>query len=207
MINLGLDYKVHATDIYSCCPMKCSMMTFILAVHQAWAVELPHSIPCDNSTHPGVQRNYGYSAQKIRSTMAQIETRRPAGTHVGWLMATLSVANSVRKEGLEYIPQACFAGYPLASPDSQHRVDGLWGWGAGLGGYEEDTPICKSATTTTTPNSGSLTHLHSEGRGCTRLRSGDSAAPSTQEDESLRARGHHTDSPRSMTDKSLIISA
>ena len=31
MINLRLDVNVHATDIYLWCPMKCSMMTFILA--------------------------------------------------------------------------------------------------------------------------------------------------------------------------------
>ena len=30
MINLGFDLNMHATEIYSWCPMKCSIMTFIL---------------------------------------------------------------------------------------------------------------------------------------------------------------------------------
>ena len=96
-------------------------------VHPAWALELPPSVQCDNSTPSGLPSNHGYLAQKIQSSIAQIETNRPAGTHVGWLMATLPVPNSVRKEGLEYHPQACFAAYPLSSPDSQHQVIGLSG--------------------------------------------------------------------------------
>ena len=61
----------------------------------------------------------------MRSKMAQIKAHYPAGTQVGWLMATLPVPNSVRKEVLEYVPKAGFAGYPLSSPDSQHQVVGL----------------------------------------------------------------------------------
>ena len=57
--------------------------------------------------------------------MAQIEAHHPAGTHVGRIMATLQIPNSVRKEGHEYVPQACFAGNPLLSPDSQHPVFGI----------------------------------------------------------------------------------
>ena len=173
-------------------------------VHQAWALELPTSDTGDNSIRPGVDRNHGNPTQKIWSAMAQIEAHHPAGTPVGWLMATLQIPNSVWKDGHEYVSQAGFVGYPLASPDSLHLVVGLWSWGAGLREHEEDRPICKRATMTTTVSSGSLTHLYSEGGGWTAHRSGDSAAPSTQEDESLHTLGHHGISHRSMTDNFLI---
>ena len=120
--------------------------------------------------------------------MGQTQAHRPDGASVGWVMATLPMPNSVREEGLGYAPQTRGAGYPFSSAESKDQVAGVWDRAKGLGQLEEDAQLCKSATTATTPTSGSLAHLHSEGGGWTALRSGDSAAPSTPEDEILRAR-------------------
>ena len=89
------------------------------------AVEHPPKLPCDQSSHPGLQRNHHFSRQTIQSTMAQTQAHHPDGAYVGRLGATLAVPNSVREMGLGYVQQAGFAGHPFSSPDKQHQVAGV----------------------------------------------------------------------------------
>ena len=78
------------------------------------------------------------SWENIWSTMAQIKAHHPACTLVGWIMATLQIPNSVRKEGYEYVPQQVLPGilyYPLP-----HNIRWL--------GYEDEERDWESTTRT-----------------------------------------------------------
>ena len=97
----------------------------LVRVHPTRTEELALNVTCDNSTHFGLQRYQHCSDPQIRALLPQSEAYYATGAHIVCLMATVHVPNSVREEGLGYVPQEGFDEYPISHIKSSYEVAGV----------------------------------------------------------------------------------